>query len=216
MPATGWEPMGPSTLPDSASPDALGLSGLDGFYRWHAWIYDWTRPFFLFGRKAAAAALEARAGHLVLDVGCGTGINLPRLARTGASVVAIECTESMRRRAQARAGLTSRVLFDGRPYGTHPDYEGLADRILFSYSLSMIPPFEAVIDRARRDLRAGGRIAVVDFLDAKGPASRGLERSHVLLGPARLDLLKRQFPRHRLEIRPLGLWRHFLFVGEAG
>lgn len=210
--------MDPSTSPASRSPDALGLAALDGFYRWHARIYDWTRPFLLFGRGAAADALEAHSGHLVLDVGCGTGASLPRLAKTGASVVGIECIESMRRRAQARVlgrGLGGRVHFDGRPYGAHAGYEGRVDRILFSYSLSMIPLFAAILERARRDLRAGGRIVVLDFLDALGPVAYGLERSHVHLGPARRRLLEQIFPRHRLEVRSLGLWRYFLFVAEA-
>jgi S-adenosylmethionine-diacylgycerolhomoserine-N-methlytransferase len=211
--------MDPSTSRASPSPDALGLSGLDGFYRWHARIYDWTRPFFLFGRRAASRAIDARAGHLVLDVGCGTGVSLPRLAKTGASVVGVECTEAMRRRAQARVdrkGVAERVRLDGRPYGTHADFEGQVDRMLFSYSLSMIPPFAAVLERARRDLRSGGRIVVVDFLDAGGSVAFGLERSHVHLGPARRLLLEQLFPQHRIEVASVGLWRYFLFVGEAG
>jgi S-adenosylmethionine-diacylgycerolhomoserine-N-methlytransferase len=210
--------MDPSTSLASPSPDALGLAGLEGFYRWHARIYDWTRPFLLFGRKAAADAVGARAGQLVLDIGCGTGVSLPRLASTGASVVGVECTEAMRRCAQARVGrydLSSNVLFDERPYGTHADYEGQVDGMLLSYSLSMIPPFGAVLEQARRDLCAGGKIVVVDFLDAKGLVARGLERSHVQLGPARRLLLQRLFPDHRLEVKSVGLWRYFLFVGEA-
>ena len=102
---------------------------------------------------------------------------------------------------------------DERPYGTHADYEGTVDRILFSYSLSMIPPFAAVLERARRDLRTGGRIVVVDFLDARGPVARGLERSHVHLGPARLHALRRLFPRHHEAIRSVGLWTYFLSAG---
>jgi hypothetical protein len=47
------------------------------------------------------------------------------------------------------------------------------------------------------------------------PWPYGLERSHVHLGPARRRLLEQLFPRHRLEARSLGLWRYFLFVGEA-
>ena len=110
---------------------------------------------------------------------------------------------------------SGRVLFDGRPYGSHSGYEGKVDRLLFSYSLSMIPPFEAVLERARRDLRAGGRIAVVDFLDARGPLSWGLRRSHVGLGGARLLALGQLFPKHQLRVVSLGLWRYFHFVGEV-
>jgi len=209
--------MDPSTSLASPSPDPLGLRGLDGFYRWHSRIYDWTRPFLLFGRRAAGDAVEAKTGQLVLDVGCGTGFNLGRLARTGAFVVGVECTEPMRRRAQARvdrSGFGRRVLFDGRPYGTHAGYRGAVDRLLFSYSLCMIPPFAEVLESARTDLRAGGRIVVVDFLDASPLVAYGLERSHVQLGPARLSLLRQLFEEQRLEVVSLGLWRYFLFVGK--
>ena len=88
--------------------------------------------------------------------------------------------------------------------------------MLFSYSLSMIPPFEEVLERARLDLRPGGRIAVVDFVDARGPVGFGLRRSHVHLGPERLRALRRLFPRHHESIRTVGLWRYFLFTGERG
>ncbi len=210
--------MDPSTSPALPSPESFGLRDLTAFYRWHAQVYDLTRTFLLFGRKAAAECLDPRPRQLVLDVGCGTGVSLGRLAATGAQVVGIECTEAMRVRAQARvirARLGGGILFDGRPYGSHAGYEGKVDRVLFSYSLSMIPPFEAVLERARRDLRAGGRIVVVDFLDALRPVASALGRSHVHLGGARLLALGRLFPQHRLRVVSLGLWRYFLFVGEV-
>src|SRR5262249_18489750 len=176
-----------------------GLGALERFYRVHARLYDWTRPFLLFGRRTAAAALEAGPGMLVLDVGCGTGANFERLLGTGASIVGIESSPSMRARWAARSArlATGRIRLDARPYGTHADYAGAVDRILFSYSLSMIPPFRDVLDRARRDLRPGGRIAVVDFLDARWPMAFGLTASHVFLGPDPLAPLQPLFPAHR-------------------
>ena len=99
--------------------------------------------------------------------------------------------------------------------GRTPSTSGGVQAILFSYSLSMIPPFADVLDRARRDLAPGGRIVVVDFLDAREPVRAGLLASHVHLGPARLDELRRLFPRHALEVTSVGLWRIFLFAGEA-
>jgi len=203
-------------MPD---PSALGLDTLAGFYRWHARIYDLTRPFILFGRGQAVAGLDPRPGQLVLDVGCGTGHNFGALSARGSRLVGIESAPAMRRRAQARAlrlPTDAPVVIDGRPYGTHADYEGVADRILFSYSLSMIPPFAAILDRAWRDLRLGGRIAVVDFLDARPPVSGALERSHVFLGGARLDRLRALFPDHRVAVRSALLWRFFVFQGQRG
>jgi len=206
----------PASPPLSDETGRFGLEPLDGFYRLHASIYDWTRPLLLFGRPEALRALALRPGERVLDVGCGTGWSLPRLSARGARVVGIEPSSPMRRRAEAhleRRGLTGVVDLDPRPYGSHRRYEGTADAVLFSYSLSMIPPYEEVLQRARLDLVPGGRIAVVDFLDARGPVRSGLRRSHVHLGPGRLQALHRLFPCHREKVRSLGLWRWFVFAG---
>ncbi len=213
--------MAPSTSPASRPPsepaDRFGLAALDGFYRLHAPVYDWTRPLLLLGRRSAVRALDLRPGERVLDVGCGTGYNLPRLFAHGARVVGIEPSLPMRRLAERRLerhALTGKVELDARPYGTHADYADAAHATVFSYSLSMIPPFELVLERALLDLRRGGRIAVVDFLDAWGPVGFGLRQSHVALGRDRLRALEQAFPRHRCTIRTTGLWSYFLFVGE--
>jgi S-adenosylmethionine-diacylgycerolhomoserine-N-methlytransferase len=210
--------MAHSTSPASPPPaDAFGLDALDHFYRVHARIYDWTRPFLLLGRGKAAQAVGARAGQTVLDVGCGTGFNLAALAGRGARVVGIEPSAPMRGQARtriARLGLAGRVLLDPRPYGTHSDYEGAMDAILFSYSLTMVPPFREVLERAKQDLRPGGRLVVVDFLDARPPVSWGLRKSHVFLGTERLAALRALLPDHDLHVRSTGLWRFFLFVGR--
>jgi S-adenosylmethionine-diacylgycerolhomoserine-N-methlytransferase len=123
----------------------------------------------------------------------------------------------MRRRAERRLehqALAGVVDLDPRPYGSHSDYSAGVEAILFSYSLSMIPPFQAAIERAAADLRPGGRLCVVDFLDAWGPVGLGLRVSHVALGSARLDLLRRSFPRHSLDVRRAAAWNYFLFVAE--
>ncbi|HXI31379.1 MAG TPA: methyltransferase domain-containing protein, partial [Vicinamibacterales bacterium] len=46
--------------------------------------------------------LRPRAGERLLDVACGNGITCRRLARAGASVVAIDFSEEMIRRARER------------------------------------------------------------------------------------------------------------------
>ncbi len=213
--------MDPSTSPtsarDSEPADPWAAVALDRFYRWHAPLYDWTRPFILFGRRPAIRALAPRPGELVLDVGCGTGWSLPRLQASGAHPVGVECSDPMRRQAMrrlARHRLDSVVPIDPLPYGSHDGYAGRADAILFSYSLSMMPRFDAALDRASNDLRDGGRLAVVDFMDARGPFGSALRRSHVHLGPERLDALRRRFTPEAVTVCSVGLWRFYLFAGR--
>jgi S-adenosylmethionine-diacylgycerolhomoserine-N-methlytransferase len=203
-------------MPEPADEAAFALPTLERFYAWQSHFYDWTRPFLLFGRERALHGLQPARGQLLLDVGCGTGFGLLRLAATGAHVIGVEPTNAMRQRCQARvqrAGCHT-VTLDARPYGSHDDYRGRLDGALFSYSLSMIPPFEQVLERVLVDLRPGGRIAVVDFLDAHPPVSTALRRSHVFLGGARLDALRARFPGHVCRVRSAGLWRFFEFVAE--
>jgi S-adenosylmethionine-diacylgycerolhomoserine-N-methlytransferase len=149
-------------------------------------------------------------------VGCGTGWSFQRLAARGASVTGIEVSAQMRARAEARAARWGgAVRVDQRPYGTHADFAGGSDVVLFCYSLSMIPPYEDVIERARGDLAPAGRVGVVDFLDAVEPLpARALAASHVHLGAERLDALRRVFPAHVVDVRSAGLWRYFVFVGR--
>lgn len=178
------------------------------------------RPICPLPTRDGGGSVEAGPGDLALDVGCGTGFNLPLLAAAGASVVGIECAPAMRARAEARLrripkAVRERVLLDARPYGSHDAYAGRASSILFSYSLSMIPPFDEVLARARADLAPGGRVAVVDFLDAPPPMAAALRASHVFLGSDRLRMLERLFPAHRVSIRTVGLWRYFVFLGGS-
>lgn len=209
----------PNPLSPEGKADRYGLEPLRAFYRFHSMVYDWTRPFILFGRRGLLAGLELRRGMVVIDVGCGTGWSLPHLAATGVSVVCVETSPEMRARAEARAarlGMSGRVAFDPLPYGSHSTHAGQAHVVLFSYSLSMIPPYAEVLARARDDLRPGGKIAVIDFLTALRPEpASAFGRSHVHLGTDRLDALRLLFPDHRAKVRSVLLWRYFHFLGRA-
>ena len=198
-------------------------AALTRYYRWHARLYDATRWSFLFGRAAlirSIAQLPNPPRH-ILEIGCGTGDNLLRLARqfSDAAVTGLDLSADML--AQAQRKLTKRPMpvtlrqqrYD-RPLSPEPAF----DLIVFSYCLSMINPgWRQALDSALRDLRPGGRLAVVDFHDTRFLAfQRWMAINHV-----RMD--GHLLPNLNAHCSPLlqttsaaygGLWRYFRFIGQ--
>lgn len=142
---------------------------MDRMYRLQRHIYDPTRRYYLLGRDRAIAAMALAPGQRVLEIGCGTGWNLVRLARRypEVSLVGVDASAAMLQTAGQRlaaAGLVDRVQL---VHGLAEEYQapGPVDAVLFSYALSMIPSWQPAIGNAIANLRPGGIIHVVDFWD---------------------------------------------------
>ncbi len=141
-------------------------------YRHQRHIYDFTRKYFLLGRDRLIDDLAPRDGDAVLEVGCGTGRNLVVAAarHPAAHLFGIDVSTEMLASAFAtiaRAGLAPQVRLaqaDATSFDPQPLF-GIArfDRVFVSYSLSMIPQWEAVIDHALSVLGPGGELHIVDF-----------------------------------------------------
>jgi len=145
---------------------------MDQVYRHQRHIYNLSRRYFLFGRDRLIASLKPPPGGHVLEVGCGTARNLILAARLYPDAVCYGVDVSRRmletaRVSVERAGLAERI-FLGEGDAADFDPERLFgrttfDRIFFSYSLSMIPPWPGALDRGASLLAPGGRLHVVDF-----------------------------------------------------
>jgi S-adenosylmethionine-diacylgycerolhomoserine-N-methlytransferase len=141
-------------------------------YRHQRYIYDFTRKYFLLGRDRLIDDLAPRDGDAILEIGCGTGRNLAVAAARypAAHLFGIDVSTEMLTSAFAtiaRAGLAPQVRLahaDATSFDPQPLF-GIAqfNRVFVSYSLSMIPQWEAVIDHALSVLGPGGELHIVDF-----------------------------------------------------
>jgi S-adenosylmethionine-diacylgycerolhomoserine-N-methlytransferase len=150
---------------------------MDGVYRLQRHVYDVTRKYYLFGRDALIDTLDLAAGARVVEIGCGTGRNLIRIARRypEARLFGLDASREMLKTAQSsvvRAGLEDQmVLAHGYAEALSPTLFGEErpfDRAIFSYSLSMIPDWNQALRAAAGALSDDGRIHIVDFADFGG------------------------------------------------
>jgi len=144
---------------------------MDRVYRHQRHIYDATRKYFLLGRDHLIARLDSPAGGHVLELGCGTGRNLIAAARRypQARFYGVDISSEML--ATARKNIAGSA-FDGRislaqadAARIDPAMFGLErfERVFFSYSLSMIPPWQQALAHGAALVAPGGRLSLVDF-----------------------------------------------------
>ena len=147
---------------------------MDTVYRRQRHIYDLTRKYYLLGRDRLVRELDAKPGEAIVEIGCGTGRNLIRIAEhyPGTRLYGLDASLEMLRTAReavARAKLSDRIAFrHALAEELTPGLFGLDrnfDRAIFSYSLSMIPDWRGALRTAAKFVQPGGSIHVVDFGD---------------------------------------------------
>ena len=160
-------------------------------YRHTRHIYDLTRKPYLLGRDQLIAELGLEAGGSVLEMGCGTGRNLITVARAypKAALYGFDISEEMLKTARAavkRAGLADRIqLARGDATAFDPAAifgRATFDRVYFSYTLSMIPPWHAALAHGLALTNPDGRFSVVDFGFCEGLGSLPRAILHGWLG----------------------------------
>ena len=148
----------------------------DAYARW-APVYDAVfaltmRP----GRKAAANAIN-RIGGRVIDVGTGTGLELP-MFDSRVRVTGIDLSQPMLRIAQRRveerklAQVEQLLVMDAMNLA-FPDAS--FDAAVAPYVLTVVPDPERTLDEIARVVRPGGEIVLVNHIGAESGPLAALE-----------------------------------------
>jgi S-adenosylmethionine-diacylgycerolhomoserine-N-methlytransferase len=145
---------------------------MDRIYRRQRHFYDFTRKYYLLGRDRLIDDLAPPPDGRVLEIGCGTARNLVAAARAWpqAQLYGIDISAEMlgtARQIVGRAGLADGIKL-ARADATSFDPAWLFgvpsfSRIFFSYSLSMIPAWQAALAEAVGWLAPDGELHIVDF-----------------------------------------------------
>ena len=112
----------------------------------------------------------------VLDVGAGTGANLPYLRRASRVVVA-EPDAAMRRRLAARlaqAAVPVELSSDPAEKLRYPDAS--FDAVVFTLVLCTVPSPDRALAEARRVLRPSGRLIILEHVRGTGTLARWQDR----------------------------------------
>ncbi len=145
---------------------------MDRMYRFQRHIYDASRRYYLLGRDQLLDGLAPPPGGSILEIGCGTGRNLIGVAQRygNTKLFGIDISQEMLKTALAtmcHMGLEKRVRVACADATSFDPLSSLGqrqfDRIYFSYTLSMVPEWQAALRHAMSLLSSEGELHIVDF-----------------------------------------------------
>ena len=196
-----------AAAPSPASTVSASRQSMNAFYAPQAALYDSYRHRMLHGRSMMAACLPIKKGGVWVDVGGGTAFNLEYCADVLPAferVYVVDVCDHLLLQAQRRIaqhGWTNVTCIQrdvcGREGILSPEEAAQGcDLVTFSYSLTMIPQWEAALDAAFAMLKPGGTLAITDFTvlppPFQHPLTRGLLTRAFAVDGVRLSEAHRQ------------------------
>lgn len=203
---------------------------LQAFYGPQADHYDAFRARLLQGRGDLIASMEPHDGADIVELGGGTGYNLTyfgdRLARIGSVEIVDLCRPLLARARERWRGQNNVRVIEADATNYRPPRP--VDCVYFSYSLTMIPNWQAAIDNALAMLKPGGVFGVVDFHVAASHSAfarffwpRWFAHDGVRLSPEPLARLRATLPDHVVRDRmaplpylPFLRVPYYIFIGR--
>jgi S-adenosylmethionine-diacylgycerolhomoserine-N-methlytransferase len=145
---------------------------MDRMYRFQRHIYDASRRYYLLGRNRLLDRLQPPHEGSILEIGCGTGRNLAGAATRykHAKLFGIDISQEMLKSALTtmqrlhRSTPSRFACVDATSFNPQTSLgQAKFDRIYFSYTLSMIPDWQAALRHATSMLAPDGELHIVDF-----------------------------------------------------
>ena len=140
-------------------------------------VYDFLfDKIFYPGRVAAIILLEIQPGNRVLEVGVGTGLNLPLYSRD-CNVTGIDISKEMLRKAEERVltlGMVNAKLMvmDGSKLAFPDDS---FDRVIATYVISAVPDPVKTLLEMRRVCRPNGHLVILNHFRSENPILGAVE-----------------------------------------
>lgn len=154
-----------------ASTEHNAKDAMDQMYRWTRHVYDASRKYFLLGRDKLIANLHAQSDEHICEIGCGTARNLIKMAQhyPSAHFYGLDVSDEMLKTAKENIQKSKAPIQIQQGYAQ--DFDPIAlfklktslNKVVFSYALSIIPPWQESIDHAIDILPEGGEMHIVDF-----------------------------------------------------
>lgn len=126
--------------------------------------HGWTLP----KRRAARLAMNIQPGDRVLDLACGTGLNLPHLYELvgqGGQVIGVDLTPAMLDIARKKISVKGWNNVEVReadaaqlPFSDHS-----FDKVIISFALTIIPDYIQAVKEIHRVLVPGGRFVSLEM-----------------------------------------------------
>jgi S-adenosylmethionine-diacylgycerolhomoserine-N-methlytransferase len=206
------------------------FENMDRMYRLQRYFYDLTRKYYLLGRDQLLDEMNVQPGERVLEAGCGTARNLIILAKRhpeamfyglDASAAMLETAQSKADAAGVKNVILKTALADDFTFDECFGLSDKFDKIFFSYSISMIPPWRESIANALQNLKPGGDLFIVDFYDQRdlpGPFRRFLKwwlmKFHVKFWPDLMPYLESLNSEGIGKVTVKPLFRRYSFVAS--
>ena len=153
---------------------ALDKVSLAQLYKKRAGKYDTSANlYYLLGirefayRKKAVGALKLERGDIVVEIGCGTGLNFRLLReRVGSEgkIIGVDLTAEMLSEANKRIerhnwSNVELVQSDAVAY----NFPDRTDGIISTFAITLIPEYDKIIWKGAAALSPGKRMVVLDF-----------------------------------------------------